>query len=262
MKVQLCSDLHLEHYPSDINFDQLLTPSAPYLCVSGDLCPTNHPNFKRFFDYFSSKFQKIFYVAGNHEFYNVIFERTTYQEFLKKAIDLCSTYDNVFFLNNRHHIIDDNTVIYGSTLWTQIPDIANETITKLLTSFMNDYHKIFVSSEANFSVFYSNYLFNHNVKKLKIFLEKFKDKTVIIMTHHLPSYQLIHDKYKGHIANCCFASDLDNLIINNSQIKYWLCGHTHTSMNIQIGNTKILVNPHGYKDENPDYKTDFTFEIN
>jgi hypothetical protein len=56
MRFQVCSDLHLELYSEEV---------ANYLLVAGHICPVEHPNFQRFFDYVSPKFKEIVFVAGN-----------------------------------------------------------------------------------------------------------------------------------------------------------------------------------------------------
>lgn len=70
MKIQLCSDLHLDQ----INFysnENLVYPEGDVLVLAGDICHVceieKHSNF---FKYLDDNFQYIVYVPGNHEFYN------------------------------------------------------------------------------------------------------------------------------------------------------------------------------------------------
>jgi hypothetical protein len=74
-------------------------------------------------------------------------------------------------------------------------------------------------------------------KKSKQFLierlEQFKDTKTWVLTHHAPSYQSVHPKYRSSgIANGAFVSDLDDLILDNPQIKCW----SHTGIL-----TKVLI---------------------
>jgi hypothetical protein len=55
-------------------------------------------------------------------------------------------------------------------------------------------------------------------KKSKLFLqqklEQFKDTKTWVLTHHAPSYQSVHPKYRSSgIANGAYVSDLDDLIL-------------------------------------------------
>jgi predicted phosphodiesterase len=74
------------------------------------------------------------------------------------------------------------------------------------------------------------------------------------MTHHLPSFKLINEKYKNSKLSSLFATDLED-IIKKYKIDYWICGHSHNKNNIQINNTILTLNPVGYpgEDINPKY---------
>jgi predicted phosphodiesterase len=79
---------------------------------------------------------------------------------------------------------------------------------------------------------------------------------IIMITHHLPSFKLIHsdfltDKYKNY--NQCFASNCDQYF--KDPIKIWIFGHTHKECDAEINNIKFLCNPVGYPDENNNQKT-------
>jgi hypothetical protein len=43
-----------------------------------------------------------------------------------------------------------------------------------------------------------------------------------------------------------YVSDLDDLIFDNPQIKYWSHGHTHESVDYMIGDCRVVCNPRGY----------------
>jgi len=88
-------------------------------------------------------------------------------------------------------------------------------------------------------------------KKSKLFLqqklEEFKDTKTWVLTHHAPSYQSVHPKYRtAGIANGAYASDLDDLILSHPQIKYWSHGHTHESFRYRINECEVICNPRGY----------------
>jgi hypothetical protein len=73
------------------------------------------------------------------------------------------------------------------------------------------------------------------------------NKNVIVLTHHLPSYDLIIDKYKKGIYSKYqdrFASDLNHLL--QSPVKYWLCGHSHCNIEKQINDVMCAINAYGY----------------
>jgi hypothetical protein len=81
-----------------------------------------------------------------------------------------------------------------------------------------------------------------------------------MITHHLPSYDLIDEKYKTvnlNSVNQCFASNTDNLI--KEPIILWIFGHTHQPTEKIINGIKCVANPIGYPNEldKPDYNKIF-----
>jgi hypothetical protein len=95
----------------------------------------------------------------------------------------------------------------------------------------------------------------------------FENQNVWVLTHHAPSYQSIHPKYRTETTNGSYASDLDDLILSHPQIKYFSHGHTHSSFRYHIGECEIICNPRGYYSGvnssglNPDFDPNLTIEI-
>jgi hypothetical protein len=72
------------------------------------------------------------------------------------------------------------------------------------------------------------------------------DKNIIVITHHLPSFYLIHSDFQNiqfEKYNSAYASDCDNLI---KKSKLWIYGHTHRASDKILFNTRCICNPHGY----------------
>jgi DNA repair exonuclease SbcCD nuclease subunit len=88
-------------------------------------------------------------------------------------------------------------------------------------------------------------LHEENVNWLKNTIDTNSNKDIIILSHHLPSYKLIAPTYLGSGCNSAFATNLEHIIKPN--IKYWVCGHTHTSNSASIGNCKLITNPFGHE---------------
>jgi len=70
--------------------------------------------------------------------------------------------------------------------------------------------------------------------------------TCIIITHHLPSYQLIHSTYLNNPMNQWFASIM---LKYNDKVKGWFYGHTHFPLDIVLHGIPTFCNPVGYKQE-------------
>ena len=76
------------------------------------------------------------------------------------------------------------------------------------------------------------------------------NKPIIIVTHHAPSPYSIAEKYQGDLLNAAFASNLNNFIIANPQIRLWCHGHMHDPSDYILGETRMVCCPFGYNNEN------------
>ncbi len=77
----------------------------------------------------------------------------------------------------------------------------------------------------------------------------------------MPTFKSIDPKYieYGEI-NKTFASDLE-CIIQKYKPNIWIHGHTHSSLDYKLYDTRIICNPKGYNNENTSFKDDFVIEI-
>ena len=159
---------------------------------------------------------------------------------------IIKNYSNVYYLNNDEHIIDD-VVILGSTLWS---DVTGEEV--YIKQMMNDYSKIYINNPHKTFITPKDtlQLYKKNVLWLEHKITQHKDKKIVILTHHLPTYQLVPLKYKNNRVNCAFASNLEYMMEN---VNVWLCGHTHTFGEVKINKCLCVVNPVGYPNENISY---------
>ena len=57
------------------------------------------------------------------------------------------------------------------------------------------------------------------------------------------------EEFKGSIINGAFTVELGDYILD-SDIDYWIYGHSHRNIDTQIGRTHILSNQLGYVDYN------------
>ena len=251
--IQIASDLHLEFQDPHVSFDKFIKPSAKYLAILGDLGYPNEIQYRRFIEEMSKRFVKVFIVSGNHEYFSK--NGTPMEDYDKKIDEICSVHGNVYYLNNKEHVLNDKYVILGTTLWTEIPKDKEELVSRML----NDYKYVYLNKNKLIEPKHVSNKFKENVNWLKKMIEKYKSKKIIVMSHHLPSEKLIDKRYERHPANCGFASNLDYLMKNN--VLYWFCGHTHTGIKETINSCECHINPHGYNDENKDYSNSYVIEL-
>ena len=94
------------------------------------------------------------------------------------------------------------------------------------------------------------YYFNFSLGFLKQKVQEYKNKPIIIVTHHAPSPYCISPQYQGSMLNPAFASNLNQFILENPQIRLWCFGHVHSSFDFILGETRLVCEPFGYGNEN------------
>ncbi len=249
VKINYLSDLHLEFYKK-IDFDKLINfvDNGEILCLCGDIGYPEDIKYKEFLNYCSSKFKHIFLIPGNHEYYSNKNTKTIQSTNIILE-ELCSKFPNVHFMNNKVEYLEEYKLcIIGTTLWTEIPDF----VTKYETKSYNDFNKIYYeydNSKFRLNIDYMNLMNAESVEFLKESINNNKDHNKIVLTHHLPTYKVIAEKYKHWDTNYFFANRLDELIKDNN-INVWLCGHSHIPNNINLEKTIVALNPIGYPGEN------------
>jgi len=75
-----------------------------------------------------------------------------------------------------------------------------------------------------------------------------------MITHHLPSFKSVAEKYKYSELTAGFASNLDHIL-----------EHTHTNIDYTHSDTRVLCNPRGYVQygtkENPAFNHDLIVDF-
>lgn len=254
MKFQVISDTHFE-LKSNLK-TVCLTESYPdtILILCGDIGNPFEDAYRKFLGEVKSLYLYVVVIAGNHEYYNL---KKSMIEVDEQIRNVCDAFDNVKFLQNEvfDFVSTDSSeefMIFGSTLWSNIPKIYEGTILRSI----GDYRYI-----KNFSPSICNELNEIAIKKLEYFisLSESLNKKLIVVTHHMPSFKLIDSKYKIYESiNHAFANDLDYLI--KSPITAWFFGHTHCTIDTSINEVRVLCNPHGYNThgirENKNFKVE------
>lgn len=196
---------------------------------------------------------KAFYVAGNHEFYgHAVGDRKQKLSRLPGFLD-----DRVCFFNGVR--------IIGATLWTDYElyglDLKRDAM-EIAGRSMNDHRKITWQKEPwlRFRPVEARILHQESRWFIEAALKLPHEGPTVVMTHHAPHRQSIHLKYRDDILNAAYISDLEDLILQH-QPDLWVHGHVHSSFDYQVGKTRVLCNPRGYGNENPDFNPSLIVEI-
>ena len=239
MRINLCSDLHLE-------FGDLEMPGGDVLIIAGDACERRsimkYQRCQDFFEIECAKYNQVFMVMGNHEHYHHRFDKTL--EDLRELMPA-----NVRILENEN-VLHEGVLILGATLWTNLNNGCHHTAWQLRRN-LNDF-KVITNKYADGSYNKLTPEFTGQVHKSTVAyfeseLAKNKDQKTLVITHHAPSLKSVHERYKSaHLMNGGYASDLSELILDNPQIAVWCHGHMHDPFDYMVGSTRVLCNPRGY----------------
>jgi predicted phosphohydrolase len=240
----LISDIHLEYQ----NFFDI-KPKAPYLLLPGDIGYPETMIYQDFINQCSNKFEKVFYTSGNHEYYkNKKSDVRSIKEIDSIINNICNKYPNVHYLQNDHYDFDDLRIA-GTTLWSNVQ--KNDIM-------INDYSNIYKEYKQLITVTDTLEMHNESKKYLESLIET-SPKPVLIMTHHLPSYEMILPMFKSSPYNSHFASNLEYLF--KKPVISWVCGHSHGFNKKIINGIPCTMNSIGYPSEpKRGSSLDFVFE--
>jgi DNA repair exonuclease SbcCD nuclease subunit len=126
-----------------------------------------------------------------------------------------------------------------------------------IEGMMNDF-RIIRNDKRSYAPMSSRDVVGRHARTLQYFrsvLAEQHDKKFVVVGHHSPSFQSVHETYKDEqLMNGGYHSDLSEFILDHPQIKLWTHGHTHHPFDYMIGETRIVCNPRGY--ENDGYNED------
>lgn len=237
MKIDLVSDLHLEFGACDIP-----ETDNSILVLAGDIHVGD-----RAVDWITravDHYDLILYVLGNHEFYH-----HEYNAVREAWADL-STYIKPLRVLDNDVVEVDGTRFVGSTLWTA----GSQSVLNDFVVIRRDNHVL--------NTWDTREIHEQAVQFLTDILSTdYAGKTVVI-THHAPVPECVRPRWVGSPINEMFHAYLGDLIVEYSP-DLWLHGHMHDSVDIVVGDTRIVCNPRGYvgHDRNAQFENPKILEI-
>lgn len=230
MNILVLSDLHFEFYAD--RGKKFVTRLADRIkkenqkidvCVlAGDIAVG--PAIPNALKLFCDAFPKVLYVHGNHEFYG--YRREDVISWTMKAKENNS---NLYWLDNDIVTIDGQRFL-GTPLW-----FKDDPYNDVYKDKVNCFKKI---------IDFKSWVYEENKKALSFLKREMKDGDVVI-SHYLPSYYSIPKEYKSSQLNRFYVCDISS-ILNMITPKLMIHGHTHTSCDYYLGETRIVCNLFGY----------------
>ena len=245
VKIQVLSDLHMEMRDAVFDFPK----KALYLILAGDIGNPSSDIYQTFLWEQADRFEKVFVVSGNHEYYGRTLEET--DEIIN---NICKQRENLIYLNQTAYDLDDDYVVLGTTLRSEMADEQRPDI----SYFLADMHFI-----KNWSFEKNNW--QHTKEKawpksaIKD-VEK-REKLAIVVTHHNPSFRgTVAPKYEGNSLSTAFCTNLEDIM--KLPVVCWNFGHTHFSCDHMFnGECRLVSNQLGNPEEKTGFNTEFCIEL-
>jgi predicted MPP superfamily phosphohydrolase len=286
-EIQILSDVHTEFLACDKKrarefydrFDDIVSPSAKYLALLGDIgCPGTQEGFVQFQEFISrleGKFERVFLVAGNHEFYCKGHQRMHMEEIKHRLRKFCKRKEFVTFLDKESFVCgreDQRVRIVGCTLWSDVS--CDPEVESAIVNTLADFRNIFVSDSpwdpekyCSLRSMLADDVRRMHQEDVQFIISEVAEaskngESVVILTHHAPSFRGTSppeyssgpdQSSKSHKYSTAFASELDHLLTTpefQKSVRAWGYGHTHHSNRQTIEGVELVSNQIGYLHKN------------
>jgi DNA repair exonuclease SbcCD nuclease subunit len=239
MKIQYCSDIHLE-FKSNREFmlENALWPVGEILILAGDILPLcETEKYSDFISYAADKYEAVYWIPGNHEYYryNLGGVASPLHEKIRS---------NVFLVNDIVIPYKDVNLVC-STLWSRISPEKEW----LIQHGVTDFHQI-RWGEERLRAHRFNQLHENSVAFLDDAFRVYAGQKNIVVTHHVPTLYKFPQPFLSSPFREAFGVELFNLI-EASNALYWIYGHHPCPVApFTVGNTTLITNQLGYVREN------------
>ena len=266
MKIQILSDIHLEHHSfgqssspilGDASEYQLAVTDSDVIVLAGDI-GVGDKGIMWAGRQAEVLGKEVIYVSGNHEFYG--------HEYSSALITMQMTAKDygINFLDNSEVIISGVRFL-GCTLWTDFLAYGDKSRSIVeLARGLADFSEIRVYPKGIFggpdeTEVVTEYRRMHPEDQIKLFArslswlkeklaEPFDGKTVVI-SHHGPSPACQHPVFPLGPISAGFWSDIEDVV---GQADLWIYGHTHACLDTVVNGTRVVANQLGYPREKVD----------
>ncbi|HEY4061819.1 MAG TPA: metallophosphoesterase [Puia sp.] len=253
MKIQYCSDLHLE-FPENRKFliKNPLHSVGDILVLAGDLVTfCDLTKAREFIEFVCDHYSAVYWVPGNHEYYG--------SDMADKPNPLLEKIRDNFYLVNNMSIVHDGVRLVFSTLWGRISPDREWDIQRSISDFSAIEYEGEKLTARRFSFFHEE-----SLSFIKDTLASESKEPFVMVTHHVPTLMNYPRVYKNSPLTEAFAVELFDLIESSGAV-CWIYGHHHVNTpEFVIGKTKMLTNQLGYvrNHEHGSFRREAVIEVN
>ncbi|KAG8996887.1 hypothetical protein FRB94_007986 [Tulasnella sp. JGI-2019a] len=254
-RVQLLSDLHLEIEREGFGNDKEslyhyeFAATAPNLALLGDIGWTRDPRLFTWLEAQLAIFERVFFVAGNHE---------PYGSTMEESIRLLSNFESTsrpsgsgefIFLDRKRYDVSPTLTILGCTLWSALnPDDLD-----ILSWSLNDFKQIegFNPDAYNALHLADKTWLNDAVRLIH---QAEPQRHVAVFTHHAPTVDGTSDPKFGKGIDPMKSAFSTELLMTGELgrtcgsplVTVWAFGHTHWTCDFEKAGVRVVSNQRGY----------------
>ena len=250
MRIQIASDLHLEAYESRLPPVSAFRPVSDrdLLVLAGDI---GTGMLAREFVLRELTRSPVIYVPGNHEYYGFA---------LREEID-DDWRDTADSHAGLHYLVGETAEIDGVRFWGApwYSDLWGRREPRTVAAITRGIHDFAYPPFRPWRV--GDHLAAHAAQTEQ--LEAVAGQVDVVVTHWPPTRRAMHPKYEGDGLNPYFYNDADELVCQVGA-RLWISGHTHESWDCQVGGTRCLGNPSGYRgdqQQSPHFRPNRVVEV-
>jgi len=202
MRIQYCSDLHLEMNPA-VEYTTLLTPVAPVLALLGDIGDPESPELGKFLEWCTRIWKQVLYVPGNHEFWRL---KPGSKKTIPSTLAILRSYEklypNLMIMWRGKVYSEDGIIVLGTPLWSRPAEGV----------IPHEQERAWVDNDRTFDAQTLSTLHQEDLNWIKQELNAARGTMVVMLTHYAPSLLLINRNWIERPESTLYASDLDILI--------------------------------------------------
>ena len=233
MKIQIASDLHFEMWKRELPdpVDQFEPDEArDLLILAGDITS----GYRRWGMPFIRRelgISPIIFVPGNHEYFHAT--KADVDAFWRQYADA----------NEGFYYLNDDTVEIGGLRFYGA---------EWCSDFWGDpAHYFFERFILDFRLT-GNWSTTRHVEEFRRVTENMTalaGGVDVVITHFPPTIEAIDQRlYGGDPGNPYFIND-NEALVRKVGARLWVSGHTHTPFDYEVGQTRVIGNPRGYREE-------------
>lgn len=245
LRLQIMSDMHLNNHPDGgVSFVRSLNPTdVDVLVIAGDLSELGFWRFEEIVQSLCARYPHIVYVLGNHEWWNT--QPNKAREVIQRVKD---KHPQFHVLQDEAWILDGHRFL-GATMWWRDTYKARMGAKRWI-----DFKRIPFMSEWVWDA----------IKDAQDFLDAEIKTTDIVVTHYLPLHRSIDPRFYGRDGedndNCYYLNDQVH-IFKRGGPKLWIHGHTHCHHDYMAGDTRVVCNAFGNRNEPTGYMENFVITV-